>query len=272
MAISNGQWANGQSATCRALCFAGWPIAAHLLARLFLPIAGCRLPVVFLCLLPMTASAQIGQGSNLNYRDFQQKPYYFGITLGINNSNYRIYHSKNFIRNDSFARAESVTGPGFNLGIVSNLKVGEYFDLRFLPTLSFTEHTIRYSPVGERGRILNRPIQSVLVEVPFHVRYKSAVYHDFRLFIIGGVKYSFDVASDSRTRQAAGLVRIAPTDFSVEYGAGIQFFFPYFIFSPELKISQGLNNVLIYNNRLEQSTVLEKVLSRTFTISLHFEG
>ncbi len=227
---------------------------------------------LLLAFLPMAASAQIGQGSNLNYRDFQQKPYYFGITLGFNRSDYRIYHAKSFIRSDSFARAESVTGPGFNLGIVSNLKIGEYFDLRFLPTLSFTEHTIRYSPVGDASRVLNRPIQSVLVEMPFHVRYKSAVYHDFRLFVIGGVKYSFDVASDSRTRQAAGLVRIAPTDFSVEYGAGIQFFFPYFIFSPELKISQGLNNVLIYNNRLEQSNVLEKVLSRTFTISLHFEG
>ncbi len=226
----------------------------------------------FLLLLLQTASAQFNQGKNMNYIDFQQKNYYFGITLGYNASDYRIYHSKDFIRNDSFASAESVTGPGFNLGIVSNLKVGEYFDLRFLPTLSFAEHSIKYAPAGQGGRIVTRPIESVLVELPFHVRYKSAPYHDFRLFVIGGVKYSFDVASDSRTRQAAGLVKIAPTDFQVEYGAGVQFFFPYFIFSPEFKISQGLNNVLIYNDRLQQSTVLEKVLSRTFTISLHFEG
>ena len=226
----------------------------------------------FLVLLPVGAQAQFSQGSNINYRDFQQKPYYFGITLGMNRSDFRIYHSKDFIRSDSFARAESVTGPGINLGIVSNLRVGEYFDLRFLPTLSFIERTIRYTQPGENGRILQCPIESVLVEMPFHVRYKSAPYHDFRLFVIGGVKYSFDVASDSRTRQASGIVKIAPTDFQVEYGAGIQFFFPYFIFSPELKISQGLNNVLIYNNQLPQSNVLEKVMSRTFTLSFHFEG
>jgi hypothetical protein len=245
----------------------------HLLGHQALKQSAARLAFVLCCLLRLsTATAQYNQGSNINYLDFQQKPYYFGITLGYNRSDYRIYHSKDFIRNDSFARAESVTGPGFNLGIVSNLKIGEYFDLRFLPTLSFTEHTIRYTPPGETTRIFSRPIESVLVEMPFHVRYKSAPYHDFRLFVIGGVKYSFDVASDSRTRQAAGLVRIAPTDFQVEYGAGIQFFFPYFIFSPELKVSQGLNNVLIYNDRLQQSTVLDKILSRTFTISLHFEG
>lgn len=223
-------------------------------------------------LFQQSAQAQFNQGKNLNFQDFQSKPYYFGITLGYNASNYRIYHSQKFIQNDSFARAESVTGPGFNLGIVSNLRIGDYFDVRFLPTLSFAEHTIRYTQPGNDGRILSRPIESVLVELPFHVRYKSAPYHDFRLFVIGGVKYTFDVASDSRTRQAAGLVRISPTDFQVEYGAGIQFFFPYFIFSPEFKVSNGLNNVLIFNDRLEQSSVLEKVLSRTFTISLHFEG
>ena len=49
-------------------------------------------------------------------------------------------------------------------------------------------------------------------------------------------------------------------------------FFPFFIFSPELKYSQGLGNILIYNPNLEQTNVVEKVLSRTFTISLHFEG
>lgn len=226
-----------------------------------------------ICLLMFgKLSAQRAQGHNFNYKDFQAKSYYFGITLGYNQSDYRIYHSKDFILNDSFSRAESVTGPGFNLGIVSNLKIGQYFDVRFLPTLSFVERNIRYAPPGDNKLSLTRRIESVFVEMPFQVRYKSVPYHDFRLFLVLGVKYVFDVASDSRTRQAAGLVKIAPNDFQVEYGAGIQFFFPYFIFSPEFKISQGINNVLIFNDRIEQSNILEKVLSRTFTFSLHFEG
>jgi hypothetical protein len=222
-------------------------------------------------LLAQYAMAQHGQG-NVNYLDFQQKPYYFGITLGINQSNFRIYHSKDFIANDSFFTASSVTGPGFNLGIISNLKLGEFFDVRFLPTLSFAERNIQYGLPGETGQTDTRRVESVFVELPFHLRYKSATYHDFRLFVLGGVKYSFDVASDSRTRQAAGLVKVSATDFQLEYGAGVQFFFPYFIFSPELKISQGLNNALIFNNNLIQSNILDKVLSRTFTISLNFEG
>jgi hypothetical protein len=223
-------------------------------------------------LAPQFALAQRAQGHNFNYKDFQAKPYYFGISLGLNQSDFKIYHSQDFIRNDSFSLAQGVTGPGFNLGIVTNLKIGEYFDVRFLPTLSFAERNIKYVPPGEKSLALTRKIESVFVELPFQVRYKSVAYHDFRLFLIAGVKYVFDVASDSRSRQASGLIKISPTDFQFEYGGGIQFFFPYFIFSPEFKVSQGLNNVLIYNEGLEQSTILEKVLSRTFTISLFFEG
>ena len=215
--------------------------------------------------------AQSSRG-NYNFLDFQQKPYYFGITLAYNTSNFQIYYSKDFILNDSISSAQSVRGPGFNLGIVSNLKVGQYFDFRFLPTLSFAERNIDYASPNDNRPPYSRRVESVFVELPFHIRYKSAPYNDMRLFIIAGIKYSFDVASDSRTRQADGLVKIAPTDFAFEYGAGIQFFFPYFIFSPEFKVSHGLSNVLIYNNDLEESNVIEKILSRAFTISLHFEG
>lgn len=207
-----------------------------------------------------------------NFRDFQQKPYYFGITLAYNQSSFRPFRSKDFLVSDSIRTVQSAKGPGFNLGIVTNLKIGDYFDFRFLPTLSFAERTLEYNKESRVTPFSQRKVESVFVELPFHARYKSAVYKDIRLFVIAGVKYSFDVASDSRSRQADSLVKISPTDFAVEYGAGIQFFFPYFIFSPEFKISQGIGNTLIYDANLEESTVLEKVLSRTFTLSFHFEG
>ena len=225
--------------------------------------------IALLCLFGSSTYAQKARG-NYNFLEFQAKPYYFGITLGYNSSDFKLIHSRNFIASDSIDVAQSLTGPGFNLGIVSNLKIGQYFDFRFLPTLSFTEKNINYT--AAEGLRYDRKVESVLVELPFQARYKSAPYNDVRLFMIAGIKYSFDVASDSRARQADDLVKISPTDFAVEYGAGIQFFFPYFIFSPEIKISNGLGNILIHNDNVEESNVIEKVFSRALTISLHFEG
>ncbi len=208
---------------------------------------------------------------NYNFLDFSQKPYYFGITLAYNSSNFKIFQSREFVLNDSIAKVESLTGPGFNLGIVTNLKIGDHFDIRFLPTLSFAERNINYGAT-RRNKRFSRRVESVFVEMPFHARYKSVPYRDMRLFVITGVKYSFDVASDSRSRNAEDLVKIAQNDFAFEIGVGVQFFLPYFIFSPELKFSHGLNNILLFDENLEESNVIEKVLSRGFTISLHFEG
>lgn len=230
---------------------------------------------LFLIVVFQDASAQLAR-DNYNYLDFNQKPYYFGITLAYNRSDFLVRRSKDFILNDTFRIVQSKNGPGFNLGVVSNLKIGEYFDIRFLPTLSFAERNLQYLKVKDKDNtpLRREPFSSVLVELPFHLRYKSAPYHDKRLFVIAGVKYSYDVATNSKTIQSqrGEIIRVSPTDFSFEVGAGVQMYFPYFIFSPEIKFSRGLTNQLIYNAALPKSTVLDQVISQGITLSFHFEG
>jgi hypothetical protein len=235
---------------------------------------------IFLCISTslsmfcVKAQAQaIGRG-NYNFLDFNKRSYYFGITLAYNKSDYQIFKGKNFlpINNDSIAVLEGAKGPGFNLQIVSNLKIGENFDLRFLPGFSFAERLVEYDPLRKTAKNYEKGVESVFVELPFHVRYKSAPYHDKRMFVMGGIKYSYDIQHKSRGRICPTCLKVSPADFQVEMGTGIQMFFPYFIFSPEIKFSRGLGNILIYQNGLQESNVIEKMMSRTFTVSLHFEG
>lgn len=228
-----------------------------------------KIIITFITLCPLFLFGQRGSVHNPNFQQFNQNDYYFGFTFAINNSRFRTFQSNEFLALDSVKTIHGLGGSGFNVGIVSNLKMGNYFDFRFLPTLSFAEKRIKYQYPDYAS---NRKVESVFVELPFQFRYKSEPYHDVRLFLLAGLKYSFDVASDSRTKQAETLVRIAPNDFSFETGVGFQIFLPFFIFSPELKFSQGMGNTLIYNKNLSESTILEKILSRTFTVSLHFEG
>jgi len=230
--------------------------------------------LIILCLVlfPLLSFAQVSKGS-YNYRTFNDKAYYFGLTFGYNNSNFQLAHSNRFILNDSFNVTSGLSGPGLNVSMVSNMKLGEYFDFRFLPGFSFVGRKFYYLNVADDVEEV-KDIQSVLIQAPFQVRFKSDPFHDMRVYVLGGVKYTYDVASNARIReeQAKRIIRVSPHDFSLEVGAGCQFFFPFFIFSPELKYSQGIGNILIYNPKLSQSSVLEKVYSRTFTISVHFEG
>ena len=215
--------------------------------------------------------AQAPQRGNYNYREHQNKDYYFGITVGLNTSSYRLFYSDRFVAADDVLGLTVNREPGLDLKIVSNLKVGEYIDVRFLPGLAFAGRSIDYNLAGDQ-EAEQRKVSSVFAEFPVQVRYKSEPWKDIRMFVLGGVKYSYDVASDSKTRDAEEFVKFSPSDFQLEVGAGMQFYFPYFIFSPEVKFSHGLGNVLIFEESVRNSTVLDKVLSRAFTVSLHFEG
>lgn len=227
------------------------------------------LALVGACALGLGAAAQTG-GANYNYLDFQKKPYYFGITVGYNSSDYKVFLSEEFLQGESIFLTRVDRKPGLDLKVVTNLKVGEYLDVRFLPGLAFAGRDIVYTaPDGTENA---RQVSSVFAEFPVQVRYKSAPWRDIRMFVLGGVKYSYDVASDSRAKEAEDLVRFSPSDFQLEVGGGMQFFFPYFIFSPEVKFSHGLGNVLLYDRDLDEANVLDKVITRALTLSLHFEG
>ena len=76
--------------------------------------------------------AQFGGGrDNYNFRDFQKKAYYFGMTLGLNSSGYRLNQSTHFINNDSINITEAAAGGGFILNGIINLKLGDFFDFCF---------------------------------------------------------------------------------------------------------------------------------------------
>ena len=144
------------------------------------------------CFFIQDLASQYSRG-NYNFQDFQSKPYYFGITLGYNQSKFRLNHSKTFILNDSISIAEAEAGPGFNVAAVINLKIGRYFDFRVLPGFSISERSLRYKKPGIDAPFQKIPIEPVLVNAPFLLRFKSDPYKDKRAFVVAGVKYSYDV-------------------------------------------------------------------------------
>lgn len=225
----------------------------------------------FASLSSVQAQRGLNRSANPNYNKFQQKPFYYGIALGYNSAFFQVNQSKNFIGNNQFDIVESINGPGFNIGVIGNLKIGKHFDLRSLLNFSFSSRQMTYKQ-AETGILERQRLSSTFVEMPFLFRFKSAPYKDKRVFLVSGFKYSFDASNDSNADTDAFELNISPHDFQFEIGAGIQFFLPYFILSPELKFSQGMGNILIYDQSDEKSNILDRILSRSITFSLNFEG
>jgi len=219
--------------------------------------------IMFLC-LGQAAQAQMFR---INHDD---KKLYFGIMMGFNNSNFRIEPSEYFVNNDSILNVLAPNGSGFNLGIITNYKLAKHFDLRFTPGVAFSNRPLHFEEIGNYTEI--KRIESVLLQAPLWLKFKSDRYNNFRFYVLGGARLDYDLASNSKKRKANDIVKLGRFDLSADYGIGVQIFFPLFILAPEITISQGIPNIHVPSPTLGYSNVLNKLFSRTILFKIQFEG
>lgn len=232
-------------------------------------IQGKKIIAILLILLPVLASAQDNVAKN--DAKFKRRPFHFGIHMGVNVSDFKVRLSDNFTYNDTINTVNVKGGPGFNLNIIGSLHLHKNIELRIVPGVSFMEKTIQYGVSGADA-LINKKIESIYVEAPLHIKFKSDPIRDFKIYVIGGMKYGFDMAANAKARRADDLVKLSRHDIAVDYGIGFEIHFPLFILCPEFKVSNGLTNVHSRDNNLIYSRVLDGLRTRTFLFSLNFEG
>lgn len=224
---------------------------------------------IFLLFLVMQAQAQ-----KKNMTKHDSKIIHFGISMGINNSQFAITRSSAFAQHDSIKVVDSPRSPGFNVGIVSALHTGKHGEIRFIPTLVFAEKDLRYTEYNIEGDDeTNKTVESIIINFPLSYKYKSdRFFNNFRFYVLGGGRFDWDLASNSKARKALDIVKIDRFDVAAELGLGLEFYFPMFIFAPEIRISHGLLNTHVPTDNLRYSEVLQRLRSKYITISLQFEG
>ena len=213
--------------------------------------------------------------AQFNQMDHDRKQYYFGIHGGVNNSRFRYFPAKDFITNDTILQMTTTQGIGAHIGLLFNYRLTKRFDTRIMPSIVFGEKNLQFRVHDfglNKDSIAHFNIQNIYIDVPFQFKLKSDRVADFRFYMLGGGKYAYDLASLSKARKADKLIRLTPNDLALELGFGFEFYFPLFILAPEVKISQGMMNVLSPDKNLIFSRSLDALKSRTITFSLLIEG
>lgn len=221
-----------------------------------------------------SALAQMGK-VEMNLFDHDSKPYYFGITVGINLARFQTDLHPRFLQDDSVFVAEPVNSGGLTLGLSATARLSNRFQLRLNPQLMFIERNIFYSlkyPDLDGQTEVTKNVESVIISFPLQVKFQSDRIGNFRVYTLAGFKADIDMASNARAKRAEELVKIQKYDFGPEFGIGFNFFFPSFIFSPEIKISNGIRNIHARDENLRFSSVFDKIQSRMIVFSIHLEG
>ena len=237
----------------------------HLLRRKIILIFG-------LIIFGISASAQIIE---LNQPDHDIRPYHFGINIGYNKSHFLFSHHPRFLQYDSIQSVESINSAGINLAWLVNVRLGDHFDLRVHPLdLTFSEKAFLYSEKytgNSNSTQTEKKVQAILLSFPFDLAFSSDRINNFKVYALAGGKIDYDLASNTGAQKAEELIKLKKSDVSVEVGIGFHFFFPYFVLSPEIKLSSGIINLHNRDENLRYSNVIDKISSKMISFSFTVE-
>lgn len=226
-----------------------------------------------LFLIPLLALSQRKVPENLPH--FDNKTLHFGFQLGMSQNGFAV--DQDITRTDSLLKLETKSQPGFVIHVVSELHLGPYFGLRFTPGIAFAARDLTYSFYTPKGpNLTSRTVESTFIEAPLALKYRSKRVNNFAQYVTLGFNYSFDLASQQNVDNSVDalgrtLVKVKPQNYNLELGVGFDFFLEYFKFTPELKFSYGLNNIIFDDNTIYSNPIVD-LRSRIFVVAFNFEG
>ena len=229
-----------------------------------------RKKIGLLFIAMITYASSFGQGKNNPFYDYARK-IHFGFTIGTNFSTFKYDFSNAFYNQKNIHSIELQQIPGITLGAVSDLHLGEFFHLRFIPSLVLTQRNVKFNSAGDTIPI--KQVESAIVELPLLLKVCSERHNNVSFYVIGGGKFGYDLSSDYKAAKDPINPKLAllPQNYSYEFGAGLDMYFPLFKFSPEIKLSRGFNNVL-YKDGTIYTDIFSRFRSNFMFISFYFEG
>jgi hypothetical protein len=213
-----------------------------------------------------------------------QNDYSFGFTFSYIQSNFKIIKKpdwrspyfdqlNNKYVTDSLNSINSNTLPGFAIGFLYRYSISDHLEVRTNPALIFADRSITYSYVTPSTDPVTKQIQATSADFPLEVKLKSDRIQDFRVYLLGGIKYTIAVGKgqpDANTALSQRLVKNAGGFGSYEAGIGCDIYFEFFKLSPEIKIANSFGNVLVPENQ-PFSSPISKLGLHTIMFSLIFE-
>ena len=179
----------------------------------------------------------------VNLENWDKQRVYWGFFLGFSEYDYK------FDYKNAGQEIAVKTTTGFNVGIVGDLRISEYFNLRLEPGLYITQRNLNY-PNFTESRDIEREVKASNIHFPLLLKYSALRTGNVRPFLVGGVSTTLNLSSNEAVTDdnVQQIFRVKRWVQSYEMGFGIDFYTEYFKFSPSIRGVFGLNDELVRDN------------------------
>ena len=115
--------------------------------------------------------------------------------------------------------------------------------------------------------------QPTLINFPLLIKLSTKRLTNFSAYALSGFSYSIDLASQKDVDQTLSepIIKLKQHDYAYHVGGGFDFYMPYFKFGIDIKLTNGINNLLIQDNTFF-SKPLSSLKSHIWWFSITFEG
>lgn len=179
----------------------------------------------------LTIQAQFGKDPIINLENMDKKIITWGYYLGFNSYDFR-FDYKTTVKKD----IETSTSTGFNVGLVGDVRLNEYFNIRFEPGLSSNIRTLYFPDITNAVKA-KREVASTYIHMPLLLKTSTVRVGNVKPFILTGVSTALNLSSNYNASEdnSSGKFRSIRFTNYYELGFGIDLYFEYFKFSPSIR-------------------------------------
>lgn len=209
--------------------------------------------VIALLLLVLVSRPAFSQESReYNLPTYDERFLTYGFILGGHTSTLRPKFSKEFTNGQTFANVINILPSnafGFSISFLANFKAAEYLSIRVMPGVAFYDYKLEFETPPNAEPVSDIIVDFTTANIPVSLKFNSQRRGNHRMFLTGGVTPIIDITGKKKREEnfESGL-RLDGNNLTADVGVGADFYFPLFKFSPELRYSYGLKNVLENKN------------------------
>lgn len=200
------------------------------------------------------------------------KLFSWGYFMGLNNYDFKFDYKEDLGEQDTDILVESSSG--FNVGLIADLRLHKYINLRLEPGLVFTQRDLTF-PGIELPKDYLRQVKSTYIHIPLLVKVSTERLNNVKPFVIGGVSTSLNLASNEKNPEDnnEGRFRMKSNAYYYELGFGIDFYLYFFKFTPSIRGVFGLNNEMVADDDPNSPWTgnIDQLSTRGFFINFTFQ-
>lgn len=203
--------------------------------------------VLSFIIVTQSVSAQLFSKEKIKNNENVDKPLIsWGYFLGFNSYDF------NFDYNQDLPDIQVLKSVGFNVGLIGNLRINNYLDLRIEPGLSITKRELNYHSSYFQGMSFNdnyliREVRSTYIHIPLLLKISTKRVNNIKPFIVGGFSTALNLSSNEENPDdnSVGQFRSKKSVFFYELGFGIDLYLYWFKFTPSIRGVFALNDELV---------------------------